>query len=132
MKDTPLAQWHKALEERNPARLQDILAEDAVMISPVVHTHQQGRAITALYLTAAMQVFGNDTFRYTRELEDSDGVVLEFETEVDGIFVNGVDMIKWNDEGKIKEFKVMVRPLQGMQIIHKKMGELLEQFQAKK
>lgn len=123
-----LQAWHQLLEDRDPTRLMQILAADAVMISPVVHTHQRGRKITAMYLTAAMHVFANESFRYVRQLEDEHGAVLEFETEVDGVFVNGVDMIKWNNRGEITEFKVMVRPLQGMQVIHRKMGELLEQL----
>jgi hypothetical protein len=94
----------------------------------VVHTHQKGRQITAMYLTAAMHVFGNDSFRYVRKMEDKNGAILEFETVVDGIFVNGVDMLTWNEQGEITEFKVMVRPLQGMQVIHQKMAAMLEEF----
>jgi hypothetical protein len=74
---------------------------------------------------AAVQVFGNDSFRYVREVVDEHDAVLEFETEIDGIVVNGVDMIRWNNDGKITEFKVMVRPLKAINIIHQKMGEML-------
>ena len=117
--------WHNIIRSRDAKGISDLLAEDVVFHSPVVHTPQVGKRITALYLSAAIQVFGNDTFRYVREVIGERDAVLEFETEIDGIVVNGVDMIKWNDEGKITEFKVMVRPLKAINIIHQKMGEML-------
>lgn len=120
--------WHEMVAEQDPAKLDVLLAEDAVMISPVVHTHQRGKSITKKYLLAAMHVLGGDDFRYVREVSNEDGAVLEFETEIDGVFVNGVDIISWNSDGQITEFKVMVRPLKGMQAVHKKMGELLEKM----
>jgi len=125
MLDT-MAVWHEIFETRDATKLSTILADDAVLISPVVHTHQTGKAITQLYLTAAMGVLGNDSFRYTRTTSDDNGVIMEFETEVDGVFVNGVDMVKWNEEGLITEFKVMVRPLQAVNMVHQKMGEMLQ------
>lgn len=112
---------------RDSSALNELLADDVVFHSPVVHTPQVGRAITAIYLTAAMQVFGNESFRYVRELTGERDAVLEFETEIDGITVNGVDMIKWNADGKIVEFKVMVRPLKAINLIHQKMAAMLAQ-----
>ena len=103
-----------------------MLTDDVVFYSPVVHTPQIGRAITTMYLSAALHVFGNDSFRYIREVVGESDAVLEFETEIDGIVVNGVDMIRWNADGKITEFKVMVRPLKAINIIHQKMGEMLQ------
>jgi hypothetical protein len=91
----------------------------------VVHTPQVGKTVTTMYLTAALYVFGNETFRYVREVVGEGDAVLEFETEIDGIIVNGVDMIKWNDDGKIVEFKVMVRPLKAINLIHQKMAAML-------
>lgn len=120
--------WHNIVRTRDASGISDLLADEVVFYSPVVHTPQIGKAITAMYLAAAVHVFGNDSFRYVREVVGENDAVLEFETEIDGITVNGVDMIKWNDDGRIIEFKVMVRPLKGINIIHQKMGELLAAF----
>lgn len=120
-----LSTWHNIVRTRDASGISDLLADEVVFHSPVVHTPQIGKAITAMYLTAAVHVFGNDSFRYVREVVGESDAVLEFETEIDGIFVNGVDMIRWNDEGKITEFKVLVRPLKGMNIIHEKMAAML-------
>ena len=121
-----LQAWHDIIRERDATGLADLLADDVVFYSPVVHTPQVGKAITMMYLAAAIKVFGNDSFRYVREvIGESDGV-LEFETEIDGIVVNGVDIIKWNGDGKIVEFKVMIRPLKAINLIHQKMGEMLQ------
>lgn len=117
--------WHDIVRTRDASGISDLLADEVVFYSPVVHTPQIGKAITAMYLSAAVHVFGNENFRYVREVVGDNGAVLEFETEIDGITVNGVDMIRWNDEGKITEFKVMVRPLKGINIIHEKMAAML-------
>lgn len=123
---TIVDKWHDVVRTRDAGRLGELLADDVVFFSPVVHTPQVGKAITAMYLTAAMHVFANGTFRYFREVVGENDAVLEFETEIDGIIVNGVDMIKWNDEGQITEFKVMIRPLKAVNLIHQKMGEMLQ------
>lgn len=122
-----VAGWHEIVRTRDAGGLGELLADDVVFYSPVVHTPQVGKAITTMYLAAAVQVFGNDTFKYIREIIGESDAVLEFETEIDGILVNGVDMIKWNDAGKITEFKVMVRPLKAINLIHQKMGQMLQQ-----
>lgn len=122
----PLQSWHHIVRTRDPNELLDLLADDVVFHSPVVHTPQIGKAITTMYLTAALYVFGNESFRYVREVVGESDAVLEFETEIDGIIVNGVDMIKWNADGEITEFKVMVRPLRAINVIHEKMGEMLK------
>jgi len=122
----PLENWHSIVRTRDASRISDLLADEVVFYSPVVHTPQVGKAITTMYLAAAVHVFGNDSFRYVREVVGENEAVLEFETEIDGIVVNGVDMIRWNNEGKIMEFKVMVRPLKAIDLIHKKMGEMLK------
>lgn len=121
-----VAAWHKILKERNIDELDALLAEDVVFHSPVVHTPQVGKAITKMYLAAAIAVFGNDSFRYVRELESEHDAILEFELELEGISVNGVDMIKWNAEGGITEFKVMLRPLKAVNLIHQKMAAMLQ------
>ncbi len=125
MNPVTISNWHNIIETRDVTGLRELLADDAVFYSPVVHTPQVGREITWKYLAAAIQVFGNDSFRYVREVIGEGDAVLEFETEIDGIIVNGVDMIKWNSEGKIVEFKVMVRPLKAINLIHQKMAAML-------
>ena len=126
MDSTVIESWHNIVRTRDAIGLADMLADDVVFYSPVVHTPQIGRQITTMYLTAALHVFGNESFRYVREVVGESDAVLEFETEIDGIVVNGVDMIRWNADGKITEFKVMVRPLKAINIIHQKMGEMLQ------
>ena len=114
--------------DHSPEGLAGQLANDVVFRSPVVHTPQEGKAITLAYLTAAGQTLGGDTFRYTRAFDCGDKAVLEFECEMNGIHVNGVDMIAWNDDGQITDFKVMVRPLKAMQTVHAAMGAMLEKM----
>ena len=126
MESTVIGSWHDIVSKRDAIGLADLLADDVVFYSPVVHTPQIGKEITTMYLTAALHVFGNKTFRYVREVVGENDAVLEFETEIDGITVNGVDMIRWNSDGKITEFKVMLRPLKAVNIIHQKMGEMLQ------
>jgi hypothetical protein len=106
------------------------LAEHAVFRSPVVHTPQEGKAITMAYLTAAGQTLGGETFEYTRIFDCGDKAVLEFECVMDGIEVNGIDMIEWDDQGRIIDFKVMVRPLKGMQAVHAAMGDMLDKMKS--
>ncbi|MDJ0921751.1 MAG: nuclear transport factor 2 family protein [Henriciella sp.] len=110
--------------------LRDMLHEDVVFRSPVVHTPQEGKAITFAYLSAAGQTLGSDAFKYTRVFDCGDRAVLEFETVMDGIQVNGVDMIEWDADGKITDFKVMVRPLKAIQVVHAQMGQMLERMKA--
>jgi hypothetical protein len=125
MSSGPIAIWHRLVKARDVQGLDELLAADAVFYSPVVHTPQVGKAITMKYLTAAFHVFFNESFRYVRELGDKRDAVLEFELELDGISINGVDMIRWNDAGKITEFKVMLRPLKAVNLIHQKMAAML-------
>jgi hypothetical protein len=121
----PIDAWHQFVESRDPSRLEKLLADDVVFHSPVVHTPQRGRAIAILYLRGAMEVLGSPVFRYEREVRGERDALLEFVTEIDGITVNGVDLIRWDDAGRIVDFKVMVRPLKAMNVLHQKMGELL-------
>lgn len=122
----PIETWHRLAENRDVDGLEDLLADEAVFHSPVVRTPQVGKAITKKYLAAAFQVFFNDSFRYVRELRGGRDAVLEFELQLDGIAINGVDMIKWNAAGKITEFKVMLRPLKAVNLIQQKMAEMLQ------
>jgi hypothetical protein len=121
----PITRWHDVVKSRDLAALQDLIAEDAVFESPVVHTPQVGKAITVKYLAGALQVLNNETFRYAGEWRAERSAVLEFVTEIEGIAVNGVDIISWNEAGKINHFKVMIRPLKAINLVHRLMGELL-------
>ena len=132
MAATALESWHHLVRTNDASGLRELVAEDAVFHSPVVHSPQHGRKLTVTYLSAAFQVFFNPTFRYVREIVGPHDAMLEFETEIDGVLVNGVDIITWNDAGKITAFKVMLRPLKGINIIHQKMGEMLAAAQAAK
>ncbi|NVE95406.1 nuclear transport factor 2 family protein [Altererythrobacter lutimaris] len=126
-----LANWHRVIEAGSkPEDLAEIIAEDAVFHSPVVHTPQVGRAITVAYLAAAGQTLDNDTFHYEREIVDGNNLVLEFKTEMEGIQVNGIDMITFDEDGTIKDFKVMVRPLQAVNKVWEMMGRQLEKQKA--
>jgi len=113
------------VKDRHLADLDALLDSDAVFISPVVHTPQRGKQLSMMYLAAAFQVFFNPTFRYVREIIGPSDAMLEFETEIDGVLVNGVDIIKWNEAGRIVEFKVMIRPLKAIQLIHQRMAAML-------
>ena len=124
MSDT-VARWHAYVEGRDPAALDALLADEVVFRSPAVHTPQVGRAITARYLTAAMQVLGNDAFRYAGEWRTARSAVLEFRTEVGGFEVHGIDMIGWEDDGRITEFTVMVRPMKALHAVVAAMGAAL-------
>ena len=124
--------WHKIVTQKDVGKLGDILAEDVVFHSPVVHTPQEGKAITQMYLTAASHVLGGDKFTYVREVYGESDAILEFATELDGIYLNGVDMIRWNENGQITDFKVMVRPLKAVNKIHQLMGAMLDQMKPKK
>jgi hypothetical protein len=121
-----LSVWHRLAKTQDSGGLDALLADDVVFHSPIVHTPQVGKPITTLYLSAAFKVFNGDSFRYVREVRTGNDAVLEFVTTIDGITVNGVDMIRWNEEGKITDFKVMVRPLKAINLIHQKMGEMLK------
>jgi hypothetical protein len=126
MTQAPIQAWHALVKSRDPQALQDILADEVVFESPVVHTPQRGKAITFKYLHAALHVLNNDSFKYLGEWHADLGAVLEFESVLDGITVNGVDMIRWNDQGKITHFKVMVRPLKAVNKLHEMMGAMLQ------
>ena len=121
-----LAGWHQLVRENNPDALDTLLDEDAVFLSPIVHTPQHGRAKSALYLRAALALLNNGSFRYVGEWTAQLSAVLEFEGVVDGITINGVDMIWWNDAGLITRFKVMVRPLKAVNMLHEKMKLMLQ------
>jgi hypothetical protein len=122
----PVAAWHRIVRERDAAGLDALLDADVVFHSPVVHTPQRGKALATLYLGAALHVFGNPTFHYVREIVGAGDAMLEFEVELDGVLVNGVDILKWNEAGRLVEFKVMLRPLKAIALIHERMAAMLQ------
>lgn len=120
-----IRRWHRIALERRADELKDILAADCVFESPVVHTPQQGRDICEKYLRGALSVLNTEHFRYGGEWYGETSAVLEFFSEVDGVKINGVDIISWNEAGLITHFKVMVRPLKAINKLHEKMGAYL-------
>ena len=125
MPHNPAEIWHRVALSKDVAEIENILHDDCVFESPVVHTPQVGKAITSQYLAAAGHTLGNDTFRYVGEWHRENSSILEFTAEIDGIKINGIDMISCNDDGLITHFKVMVRPLKAVNMLHQKMGEML-------
>ena len=121
-----LARWHEYAEQQDLDRLREMLHEDAVFHSPVVHTPQRGKHLVFAYLAAAGEVLGGDSFEYVRELDCGDRAMLEFTCALGDIHVNGVDIIEWDEDGKIVDFKVMVRPLKAIQAVHGQMAAMLE------
>ena len=130
-----IERWHLHLRGQLPGGLDELLDDDVVFYSPIVYTPQVGKAITTLYLSAAGQTLPGEKasssgdsskgFHYTKQVLSGDTAVLEFETTVEGKYVNGVDIIRCNDAGKIVEFRVMIRPLQAVNLVHRQMGEML-------
>lgn len=125
-----VGEWHRVVATRDVSLLAGLLADDVVFYSPVVFRAQEGKALTTMYLAGAMQVLGNDTFTYVREVVADHDAVLEFTSQVDGVTVNGVDMIRFDDAGRIAEFKVMLRPLKAIEKVRERMAELLAQMSA--
>jgi len=135
-----VAQWHEFLRGRLPGGLDELLHDDVVFYSPIVFTPQEGKVITKLYLEAAGQTLpgdrpegadvstGSGGFRYTKQVLADDTAVLEFETTVEGKYVNGVDIIRCDADGKIVEFRVMIRPLQAVNLVHQQMAAMLERM----
>ena len=128
MPHNPAEIWHKVALSRDPNTISATLHDDCVFESPVVHTPQVGKAITSQYLAAAGFTLGNDSFRYVGEWHRENSAILEFTAEIDGIKINGIDMISYDDDGLITHFKVMVRPLKAVNMLHQQMGAMLERL----
>lgn len=138
MIETTLAKWKQHLRGDLAGGLDELLHDDVVFYSPIVYTPQRGKAITTQYLLAAGQTLPGESkpesegsgsgggFHYTKEVASGDVAVLEFETTVEGKYVNGVDIIRCDEDGRIVEFRVMIRPLQAINLVHRQMGEALE------
>ena len=125
-----LAEWHTLATAPDPERLARLVAQDAVFHSPVVHTPQEGRALVVSYLSAAAATLGQGEFRYVRELVDGQNVMLEFTCVLDGIQVNGVDIIRFDEAGMIADFKVMIRPIKAVNKVWEMMAAQLEKASA--
>ena len=127
-----IEQWHQVVKSRDLSALSELITDNAVLHSPVIHRQIAGKKMVQMYLTAAFHTFLNDTFTYITEAhaqpETGQKVVLEFTTEINGIFVNGIDMITFDSEGKIIEFKVMVRPFKALNLINEHMMASLEKL----
>ena len=134
-----IKQWHDFTHGNFPGGLDTLLADDIIFYSPVVFTPQEGKELAKLYLMAAGNTFGGDdakkngdiedsSFRYTKEVLSGNQAILEFETKIEGKYVNGVDIFSFNEDGKISEFKVMIRPLQAVNIIHMQMQKMLAEL----
>jgi len=126
MTEHPVDRWLQVAKARDGRALASLLADEVVFHSPVVHTPQRGRAVTMQYLGAALQVFGNPSFAYVRQLRGERDALLEFTLEIDGIQINGVDLLAWDDAGRLTEFKVMLRPLKAVLLIQQKMAAMMQ------
>ncbi|TDR22341.1 nuclear transport factor 2 family protein [Marinicella litoralis] len=118
--------WHQLIKAADPEKLNELLADEVVFHSPVMHTPQAGKPLVKMYLTAAFHVLLPNQFQYLRQVLDDNQAVLEFQAEIDGLIINGVDMIACNDAGQITDFKVMLRPLKALNLVQQKMFELLQ------
>jgi len=126
MTSTALAQWREIAHSGNVAALDTLLADDVVFFSPIVFRPQHGKAITKSYLSAAVAVLGNETFRFTEEWVGAKSGVVEFTATVDDVEINGADFIAWDEADRIVSFKVMARPLKGIDKLREKMAAELE------
>ncbi len=126
MANDTLETWHRVISNQDVDGLDGLLAHNAVFHSPVVHTPQRGKALVKTYLSAAFSVLGQESFRYVREIVDDRHAMLEFVVEIDGIVINGIDIITWNDAGRIVDFKVMIRPLKAIHLVKERMMETMQ------
>lgn len=128
MMNEPVSKWHEVVKNRDYNLLTEILHNDVIFYSPVVYSPQRGKDITLKYLAAASEVFNSSNFQYIKEINNQNFASLEFTLTIDDTEINGIDLISWDDTGLITEFKVFIRPLQGVNLIHKLMQQMLENF----
>jgi len=126
MTTNPLKAWHQLVASKEVTGVDSLLADDVVFHSPIVDTPQAGRAVTRQYLAAVFDIFSKHSFRYVREVVGEQDAVLEFVVEIDGVSVNGVDMIRWNDEAQIVDFKVMLRPFKALKVMQTRVAAILQ------
>lgn len=130
MSSSRIEAWHKFMQFGDLELLDQQLADDCVFVSPVVHTPQEGKQLSFGYLSAAQKLLGGEDFAYLREFDCGQRAVLEFGRNLNGIYIEGVDMIEWNDADKIVQFKVMVRPKKAVETVHQFMGDMLAKHSA--
>lgn len=129
MDNSPILKWHAAVAQLDESGIEDLIDKTCVFYSPVVFKPQEGKRLTTMYLLAAFKVFKDaSSFEYIKEIKEGNQAVLEFEATIDGIVINGIDMMTWNNSGLITEFKVMVRPLQGIDKLKEKMLEIISKM----
>ena len=120
-----IAVWHESVEKNDLAAFEALITDNAIFESPAIHAPQHGKAMVSMYLRGALHVLNNGSFRYVDEWLAPRSAVLEFEAKVDGLHVNGVDIIRWNDDDRVTHFKVMVRPFKGLTALMAAMKALL-------
>ena len=123
-----LKKWHSLIENKAVDQVSSLLADEVTLFSPVIHTPIKNKAMVSKYLTAAFHTFLNGTFKYDREFTSKNSAVLEFSLTINGIDINGIDMITWNEQGKITEFKVMIRPYKALNMINDQMTAMLDKL----
>ena len=128
MMNEPVSKWHEVVKNRDYNLLTEILHSDVIFYQPVVYSPQRGKDITLKYLAAASEVFNSSNFQYIKEINNQNFASLEFTLTIEDTEINGIDLISWDDSGLITEFKVFIRPLQGVNLIHKLMQQMLENF----
>ena len=123
-----LSNWHTLIKNKAVSQVSTLLANDVTLYSPVIHTPIKGKEMVSMYLTAAFHTFLNGSFNYDREFLSNNAAVLEFSLKIQDIDINGIDMITWNEQGKITEFKVMIRPYKALNMINDQMTAMLDQL----
>lgn len=121
-----IERWHQIMTKKDAAGLGALIGEDCVFQSPALHSPQIGKAITIKYLKAAMAVLGVPSFRYVEQWFGDRSAVLEFELMLGDIHVNGVDIVHWDEHDLITGFRVMIRPVKGLQAVMPAMAAVLE------
>lgn len=130
MKPKPIAVWHECVVQNDLTAFEALLRDDAVFQSPALHKPQIGKAMVSMYLRGAMMILNNGTFHYVDEWVGPRSAVLEFEARIDGLDINGVDIVRWDDDERVTHFKVMVRPFKALTALMASMAKLLEATKA--
>lgn len=125
-----LEKWHQMINTGDLANLNDLLAEDVVFRSPVAYKPYERKQVVFFILTNVIQVFENFTYHREFYTEDGANVVLEFSADVSGKSLKGIDMIRFNAQGKIIDFEVMIRPMSGLAALAEQMGARFAQYQS--
>jgi len=122
--------WRDLFAMENMPPVRDMLAEDIQMHSPAMHQVQRGPDLIADYITAAHEIFTRWDLDYVRAFQNGNEICMEFEGEIEGVTLNGVDIIRWNADDKIDDFKIMIRPASGLKKLGEVMVKILAEVQA--